>query len=431
MGKSIVVLGTQWGDEGKGKIVDLLTERIAAVVRYQGGHNAGHTVVVGSKETVLHLIPSGVLRPRVRCLIGNGVVLHPQALLQEIGMLERNGIQVRETLRISPACHLILPSHVAMDRSRETSLGSKAIGTTGRGIGSCYEDKVARRGLRLGDAYAGADFSSQFRALLDYHNFLLRQRYHVDGLDVERCLDELLEQADALRPLVGNVSAILEEVRSGGGNILFEGAQGAMLDIDHGTYPYVTSSSTTVGGAATGTGVSSRHLNYVLGVVKAYATRVGGGPFPTELHDRIGSLLSERGKEIGATTGRVRRCGWLDAAALRQACVVNGIDGLCVTKLDVLDELPIIKICTSYRYAEGQSALLEMGMHDLAHCEPVYEEWEGWQSATTGIRDYDRLPAKARRYLERIGELCGVPVDLASTGPERDDTIIMNHPLPL
>ncbi len=426
--RSVVVLGTQWGDEGKGKIVDLLTERVAAVVRFQGGHNAGHTLVVGGDKTVLHLIPSGILREGVRCLIGNGVVLSPAALLSEIAALERREVAVRERLMISPACPLVLPYHEALDRARESARGRDPIGTTGRGIGPAYEDKVARRGLRLVDLFQPARASERLAAVLDYHNFVLTRYLDADAVDVAQTIDEALACGEQLRPLCGEVGSALKQMRAAGEAVLFEGAQGALLDIDHGTYPYVTSSNTTAGGVCTGSGVGPRDLDYILGISKAYATRVGSGPFPTELNDETGRLLGERGVEFGATTGRPRRCGWLDLVALRRAVELNGLSGLCVTKLDVLDGLPLLRLATAYRCDGRVIEQPPLDVADYAACEPCYEELPGWQTATRGVRQWDELPANARGYLERVAELAGCPVHLVSTGPERDENIILKHP---
>ncbi len=426
--RSVVVLGTQWGDEGKGKIVDLLTERVAAVVRFQGGHNAGHTLVVGGDKTVLHLIPSGILREGVRCLIGNGVVLSPAALLSEIAALERREVAVRERLMISPACPLVLPYHEALDRARESARGRDPIGTTGRGIGPAYEDKVARRGLRLVDLFQPARASERLAAVLDYHNFVLTRYLDADAVDVAQTIDEALACGEQLRPLCGEVGSALKQMRAAGEAVLFEGAQGALLDIDHGTYPYVTSSNTTAGGVCTGSGVGPRDLDYILGISKAYATRVGSGPFPTELNDETGRLLGERGVEFGATTGRPRRCGWLDVIALRRSVRLNGVSGLCVTKLDVLDGLPSLKLAIAYEHRGALIEDLPLDMARYGECVPRYEELPGWQDSTKGVREWDALPVNARRYLDRVAELAGCPVHLVSTGPERDENIVIRHP---
>ena len=428
MGKNVVVIGTQWGDEGKGKIVDLLTERTAAVVRFQGGHNAGHTVVIDGKKTVLHLIPSGILRENVMCLIGNGVVVSPSSLIEEMDMLEKSGYPVRDKLRISEACPLILPYHVQLDQAREKASGKAAIGTTGRGIGPAYEDKIARRALRVGDLLHRERFAAKLGEVLDYHNFVLKRYYKTKALDFQELLDEAMHSAEVIAPLVIDVSARLYDIQDSGGNILFEGAQGTLLDIDHGTYPYVTSSNTTSGGAATGTGVGPRHFDYVLGITKAYTTRVGSGPFPTELFDDMGEHLARRGHEFGATTGRPRRCGWFDAVALRRSVQINSISGLCITKLDVLDELESIRICIGYRINGEQRDPPPVGADAFAECEPVYEEHPGWCSSTVGIRRYQDLPENAKLYLQRIEAITATPVDIVSTGSDRQETIVLCHP---
>ena len=428
MGKNVVVIGTQWGDEGKGKIVDLLTERTAAVVRFQGGHNAGHTVVIDGKKTVLHLIPSGILRENVMCLIGNGVVVSPSSLIEEMDMLEKSGYPVRDKLRISEACPLILPYHVQLDQAREKASGKAAIGTTGRGIGPAYEDKIARRALRVGDLLHRERFAAKLGEVLDYHNFVLKRYYKTKALDFQELLDEAMHSAEVIAPLVIDVSARLYDIQDSGGNILFEGAQGTLLDIDHGTYPYVTSSNTTSGGAATGTGVGPRHFDYVLGITKAYTTRVGSGPFPTELFDDMGEHLARRGHEFGATTGRPRRCGWFDAVALRRSVQINSISGLCITKLDVLDELESIRICIGYRINGEQRDTPPVGADAFAECEPVYEEHPGWCSSTVGIRRYQDLPENAKLYLQRIEAITATPVDIVSTGSDRQETIVLRHP---
>ncbi len=428
MGKNVVVVGTQWGDEGKGKVVDLLTERAQVVVRFQGGHNAGHTLVIDGEKTVLHLIPSGILRDGVRCLIGNGVVVAPGALVEEIDMLEARGIPVAERLRISASAPLILPVHVALDQARERARGNDAIGTTGRGIGPAYEDKVSRRGLRVGELLDAEAFAERLRGLLEYHNFALEHYFKADPVDFQATLDEALAHGERLRPMIEDTTELLYAELDAGHNLLFEGAQGMMLDIDHGTYPFVTSSNTTSGGAACGTGIGPRALDYVLGIVKAYATRVGGGPFPTELFDDVGKHLAEVGHEFGATTGRARRCGWLDMVALRRAVRVNSVSGLCMTKLDVLDGLETVKVCTAYRVGGEETTALPAGAEALASCEPVYEELPGWSGSTAGITSFEQLPEAARSYLKRIEELAGVPVDIISTGPDRDETIILRHP---
>ncbi len=434
MGRSVVIIGTQWGDEGKGKVVDLLTDRAAAVVRFQGGHNAGHTLVIDGNKTVLHLIPSGILRDGVECLIGNGVVLSPSALLEEIRMLETGGVPARERLRISEACPLILPYHVALDHARERARGRAAIGTTGRGIGPAYEDKVSRRGLRVGDLFHRERFAAKLGEVLDYHNFALQHYFKAEPVSFQQVLDETLAMADELLPLVGDVTEILDAHHRAGHNIMFEGAQGTLLDIDHGTYPFVTSSNTTAGGAATGTGFGPRNFDYVLGITKAYTTRVGAGPFPTELYDgnklldEVGEHMAQRGHEFGATTGRPRRTGWFDAVALRRAGQINSLSGLCITKLDVLDGLDTLRICRGYRCDGREQDTLPVGAEALARCEPIYEELPGWRESTVGITEYSDLPENARAYLRRIEELAGLPIDLISTGPDRNQTIVLRHP---
>jgi adenylosuccinate synthase len=431
MGNNVVVIGTQWGDEGKGKVVDLLTDRASVVVRFQGGHNAGHTLVIDGVKTVLHLVPSGILREGVRCLIGNGVVLSPPALQEEITTLERIGVPVRERLGISSACPLILPYHVALDHARERARGAKAIGTTGRGIGPAYEDKVSRRGIRLGELLDTGHFKERLREVLDYHNFTLEHYFKVDPVDYEAVLDESLRHAEMLRPLVMDVTGYLHACRAEGRDVLFEGAQGALLDIDHGTYPYVTSSTTTAGGAASGSGVGPRDLDYVLGIVKAYTTRVGSGPFPTELFDACGDQLGKRGNEFGATTGRKRRCGWLDMVSLERSLAINSVTGICITKLDVLDGFETIKICTSYLLDGEEITTPPLGADALARCEPRYLELPGWSESTVGATALEALPASARSYLETIERLSGLPIDLISTGPDRVETLVRRHPFDL
>jgi adenylosuccinate synthase len=428
MGKSVVILGAQWGDEGKGKIVDLLTERVGAVARFQGGHNAGHTLVIGGKKTVLHLIPSGILRQNVLCLIGNGVVLSPTALAAEIDELERTGVEVRSRLKISPATPLIMPYHVAIDQARERASGDKAIGTTGRGIGPAYEDKVARRGIRVADLMYPAELPDKLRVVIDYHNFVLKHWLKADEVDYQRVLDEALAFGDYVKPMIDDVASTLHRLRRNGESILFEGAQGALLDIDHGTYPYVTSSNTTVGGACAGTGVGACDIDYVLGICKAYATRVGGGPFPTELNDATGETLRQRGNEFGATTGRPRRCGWIDLVALKRAVLINGIDGLAITKLDVLDGLPTIKVCVAYEYRGKRRELAPLDAAGWAECRPVYLEFPGWQESTRGIREFGKLPPAARAYLRAVEELAETHIALVATGADRDDTIALRDP---
>jgi len=428
MGKNVVVVGTQWGDEGKGKIVDLLTDRAAAVVRFQGGHNAGHTLVIGGEKTVLHLIPSGILRDRVSCLIGNGVVLSLDALIQEANALVANGVPVFERLKVSPGCPLILPSHVALDLAREKARGSSAIGTTGRGIGPAYEDKAARRALRVSDLFVRERFASKLGEVLDYHNFLLKNYFRAEPVDFAKTLDEALQAAEVIAPLTADVTQILKDLSDSGESVLFEGAQGTFLDIDHGTYPFVTSSNTVAAAASTGTGIGPRNLDYVLGIVKAYTTRVGAGPFPTELFDDFGAHLAKVGDEFGATTGRPRRCGWFDAVALRRSITNSSVSGLCVTKLDVLDGLEAIQICVGYEIDGEAIAGLPVLVDRFAECKPVYEELPGWQASTVGITDFADLPSNALDYLQRIEELAGVPVAIISTGPDREQTIIKQHP---
>ena len=423
MSTNLVVIGAQWGDEGKGKIVDLLTEKAGAVVRYQGGHNAGHTLVIDGKKTVLHLIPAGILHAGVKSYIGNGVVLCLRALFTEIAALEAAGVPVMERLHISPACALILPSHSALDQAREAARGANKIGTTGRGIGPAYEDKIARRGLRLADLMHPETFRERLRELMDFHNFQLEHYYHAAPVDYDAVAAEWLAYADRVRPLITDVTLAAYHHREAGEHIIFEGAQGAMLDIDHGTYPFVTSSSTAAGGAATGSGVGPRHLDYILGIAKAYTTRVGGGPFPTELTDATGKHLAETGHEYGATTGRARRCGWIDLPALRRAIYNSSISGLCLTKLDVLDALAEIKVCTAYQMDGERLDIAPVGADELARCQPVYETLPGWQSSTVGITNYDQLPEKARAYIGYLENALGVPVAIVSTGPDRVHTI--------
>ena len=428
MGKNVVVVGTQWGDEGKGKIVDLLTDRAAAVVRFQGGHNAGHTLVIDGVKTVLHLIPSGILREGVSCLIGNGVVLSLEALVKEANALVENGVPVFERLKVSPNCPLILPSHAALDLAREKARGSAAIGTTGRGIGPAYEDKVSRRALKVSDLFVREKFASKLGEVLDYHNFLLKNYYGADPVDFNESLDGALQAAELVAPLTADVTQILSDLSSNGKSILFEGAQGTFLDIDHGTYPFVTSSNTVAAAASTGTGMGPRDVDYVLGIVKAYTTRVGAGPFPTELFDEFGQHLARAGAEFGATTGRPRRCGWFDAVALRRSIVNSSVSGLCVTKLDVLDELESIQVCVGYEIDGQPISGVPVVVDRFAECQPVYEESPGWCESTVGAKSFGDLPVNAQAYLARIEELAGVPVDIISTGPDREETIIRQHP---
>jgi adenylosuccinate synthase len=423
------VLGTQWGDEGKGKIVDLLTDKASYVVRYQGGHNAGHTLVIDGEKTVLHLIPSGILRANVKCVIGNGVVLSPEAFLKEMTMLEQRGVPVKERLLISEACPLILPFHVALDVAREAARGDKKIGTTGRGIGPAYEDKVARRGLRVGDLFNPELFAEKLKVLMELHNFTLTQYYKLDPIDYQTTLDNALSMAATLKSMVVDVTDLLDKARKAGQEIMFEGAQGTLLDIDHGTYPYVTSSNTTAGGVATGAGFGPRYIDYVLGIVKAYTTRVGSGPFPTELDCEVGEHLGVKGHEFGATTGRKRRCGWFDAVAVRRAVQLNSISGFCLTKLDVLDGLKEVKICVGYRQQDGSvTDVPPMAAEGYELVTPIYETMPGWSESTFGVQTLDSLPQQARDYIKRLEVVTGVPIDIVSTGPDRVQTIVLLHP---
>ena len=432
MGKNVVVIGTQWGDEGKGKLVDWLTESAQGVVRFQGGHNAGHTLVIGGEKRVLRLIPSGMLRAGVTCYIGNGVVLAPDALLQEIDELEQSGVSVYDRLRISEACPLILPYHVALDQAREAKRSGGKIGTTGRGIGPAYEDKVARRALRVQDLFHPERFRARLAEVLDLHNFTLQHYLQAAPVDEAKVADTALALAERLRPMIADVPAQLARAMKRGDNLLFEGAQGALLDVDHGTYPYVTSSNTVSGAAAAGAGVGPQALHYVLGITKAYTTRVGSGPFPSELFDQVGKHLATRGNEFGAVTGRPRRTGWFDAPLLKRSIQLNGVSGLCITKLDVLDGLETVRICVGYRQkgsAGGEiTDVLPFGADAVEALEPVYEDMPGWSDSTFGIREWDRLPVAARRYLERLSEVAGAPIDMVSTGPDRDETILIRHP---
>ena len=423
MAKNVVVIGTQWGDEGKGKIVDWLTDHAQGVVRFQGGHNAGHTLVIGGKKTVLHLIPSGILRDKVECYIGNGVVVSPQALLEEVDKLEAAGVSVKSRLKISEACPVIMPYHIALDQAREIAKGAGKIGTTGRGIGPAYEDKVSRRGIRIQDLFHRERLAAKLGEILDYHNFVLKNYFHADTVDFQKTLDETLAVAERVKPMVADVP-----------RLLFEGAQGALLDIDHGTYPFVTSSNCVASNAATGSGVGPQMLSYVLGITKAYTTRVGAGPFPTELYDAVDKLdpigkgLADRGHEFGSTTGRARRCGWFDAAALKRSIQINGVTGLCVTKLDVMDGMEVVRLGVGYKVDGEILDILPSGAETLAKCEPIYEEMPGWTDSTVGVTSYDRLPVAAKSYLKRMEEVCGVPIDIISTGPDRDETIVLRHP---
>ncbi|MBI5717297.1 MAG: adenylosuccinate synthase [Burkholderiales bacterium] len=434
-GRNVVVVGTQWGDEGKGKIVDWLTDHAQGVVRFQGGHNAGHTLVINGRKTALQLVPSGVMREGVACYIGNGVVVDPAHLLAEIERLEAIGVDVRPRLFLSESCPLILPFHVELDRAREaqretTSAGR--IGTTGKGIGPAYEDKVARRALRVMDLKNPAHFEAKLRELVALHNAELTGVLGAPALEVAPMLDAALRAADQIRPLMADVGYRLFNAHREGANLLFEGAQGTLLDIDHGTYPFVTSSNCVAGNAAAGSGLGPGLLHYILGITKAYTTRVGGGPFPTELPidaaGTVGHHLSTVGQERGVVTGRARRCGWLDAAALKRSMIINGISGLCITKLDVLDGLKEIRICTGYRLGARTLDVLPLDAVEIAACEPVYESLPGWSETTAGLTNWEQLPGNARRYLERMQELIGAPIDMVSTGPDRVHTILLRHP---
>ncbi len=429
MSNNVVVIGAQWGDEGKGKIVDLLTDRVAGVVRFQGGHNAGHTLVINGKKTVLRLIPSGILHDGVTCFIGNGVVLSPKALFEEMAELQRAGIDAPSRLRISEACPLILPHHIALDQARETAMGAAKIGTTGRGIGPAYEDKVARRAIRVQDLFARERFAAKLGEVLDYHNFVLRNYFKAQTIDFQQTLDESLQFADRLKPMVADVSAEVNAMMRAGKRFLFEGAQAALLDVDHGTYPFVTSSNCVAGQASAGVGVGPQHLHYVLGVAKAYATRVGSGPFPTELDDEVGEHLRVKGNEYGSVTGRPRRCGWFDAAGLRRVVELNGVSGLCITKLDVLDGLDTVRVAVGYKVRGEKRDMLPVGAEALAICEPIYEEHAGWKESTFGVKSFDALPREAQAYLKRLEELVGAPIAIISTGPDRSETIVLRNPL--
>ncbi len=428
MSQNVVVLGTQWGDEGKGKIVDLLAERAKYVVRYQGGHNAGHTLVVNGKKTVLRLIPSGILHENAICVIGNGVVVSPEALMCEIGELESCGVNVRSRLRISDATSLIMPYHAALDHAREKALGSKAIGTTGKGIGPTYEDKVARRGLRVGDLRDMDSFAEKLKSVMDYHNFVLRNYYHADEVSYEETLNKMKEYAPVITGMICDVTLLLDEARRNGEKVMFEGAQGTFLDIDHGTFPYVTSSNTVSGGVCTGAGYGPLNVDYVLGIAKAYTTRVGGGPFPTELNDEIGDYLCTKGREFGSVTGRRRRCGWFDAVAMRRSIMINSLSGLCLTKLDVLDELDEIKICVAYRKNGELIKSSPMAAADYEGIEPVYETMPGWKQSTFGVKSMDELPEAAKNYIKRLLEVTEMSLAIISTGPDRDETIVLHDP---
>ena len=428
MSKNIVVIGTQWGDEGKGKIVDWLAESARGVVRFQGGPNAGHTLWVNGKKTILRLIPSGIMHTTVTCYIGNGVVLSPEALLKEISELEAAGLDVRSRLKISEACPLILPYHVALDQAREARRGDAKIGTTGRGIGPAYEDKVARRALRVQDLFDPESFRAKVDEVLDLHNFVLTKYLGAQAISAQEVVDQAMALAPAVAPMVADVSSLLYMAQQAGENLLFEGAQGALLDVDHGTYPYVTSSNCVAGAAAAGAGVGPQSLNYVLGITKAYATRVGSGPFPTELLDETGMQLATVGKEFGSVTGRPRRCGWFDGAALKRSVRLNGISGLCITKLDVLDGLPVLKMGVGYELDGQICDVLPYGAAAVARAKPILEEMPGWTESTVGVTDFDKLPANAQRYLKRLSEVCGIPIDMVSTGPDRNETIMLRDP---
>jgi adenylosuccinate synthase len=428
MGKNLVVIGLQWGDEGKGKVVDLLTDQVQAVVRFQGGHNAGHTLVIGGKKTILSLIPSGILHSQVQCLIGNGVVLSLEALFKEADMLIGQGVPVFERLRVSPNCPLILASHVALDRAREKAQGPNAIGTTGRGIGPAYEDKVARRALRVCDLFHREHFAAKLGEILDFHNFVLQKYFQTTPIDFQQVLESNLELGERLKPLVSDVTGTLEQLSIEGRNVLFEGAQGAMLDVDLGTYPFVTSSTTSAGGAAAGTGLGPRRLHEVLGIVKAYTTRVGAGPFPTELFDEFGEHLSRVGHEFGSVTGRRRRCGWFDAVALRRSIVHSSCSMLCVTKLDVLDGLDTIRVCVGYKIDGKVIGTPPLLTEHFGECKAVYEELPGWKESSAGVTRYEDLPENAKSYLARLQALVAVPISIISTGPDREQTIIRQNP---
>lgn len=428
MSKNVVVIGTQWGDEGKGKIVDWLAESVQGVVRFQGGHNAGHTLWIEGQKTILRLIPSGIMHPSVMCYIGNGVVLSPEALLKEIQELEQAGLNVRERLRIAPTCPLILPYHVALDQAREVKRGDAKIGTTGRGIGPAYEDKVARRALRVQDLFDPVMFRAKLEEVLDLHNHTLTTYLDAESVSAQVVFDQAMSMAPLLEPMVADVSRLLNQAQKDGQSLLFEGAQGALLDIDHGTYPFVTSSNCIAGAAAAGAGVGPQSLHHVLGITKAYTTRVGSGPFPTELANEIGAHLASVGKEFGSVTGRARRTGWFDGAALKRSVQINGISGLCITKLDVLDGLETVQLGVGYRIAGEFTELLPFGAAAVAEAEPVFEELPGWSESTVGITKFDDLPENAREYLLRISALCEVPIDMVSTGPDREETILLRHP---
>jgi adenylosuccinate synthase len=428
--KNVVVVGTQWGDEGKGKIVDWLTDHSQGVVRFQGGHNAGHTLVIGGHKTALQLIPSGIMRAGVACYIGNGVVLSVPDLLREIDKLQAIGVEVPSRLKVSEACPVILPYHVALDVAREVARGDAKIGTTGKGIGPAYEDKVARRAIRVADLLNEKRFAEKLLENLDYHNFVLTHYLKVQAVDYQKTLDDALADVPRLRPMVGDVSSALYAAHAAGANLLFEGAQGSLLDVDHGTYPYVTSSNCVAGNASTGSGVGPDMLHYILGITKAYTTRVGSGPFPSELptHAGIGKHLATVGHEFGTVTGRPRRCGWFDAALMKRSVQINGVTGICLTKLDVLDGVESLRLCTGYKIGDKIVDIFPVGAEDAARCEPIYEEMPGWKESTVGAKSLDVLPANARAYIDRIQALVGVPIDMISTGPDREETIVLRHP---
>jgi adenylosuccinate synthase len=430
MARNVVVIGTQWGDEGKGKVVDWLTDHSQGVVRFQGGHNAGHTLVIGGQKTALQLIPSGIMRAGVACYIGNGVVLSVPDLLREIDKLQASGVEVASRLKVSEACPVILPYHTALDAAREAARGAAKIGTTGKGIGPAYEDKVARRAIRVADLLNEKRLAEKLRENLDYHNYVLVNYLKADAVEYQKTFDDAMATVERIRPMVTDVSSALYAAYKAGANLLFEGAQGSLLDVDHGTYPFVTSSNCVAGNAAAGSGVGPNMLHYVLGITKAYTTRVGSGPFPSELPTDagIGKHLASVGHEFGTVTGRARRCGWFDAALLRRSVQINGVSGMCLTKLDVLDGLESLKLCTGYKLNGKVVDIFPVGAEEAAACEPIYEEMPGWTQPTVGAKTMDALPAAARAYVKRIEELVGVPVDMVSTGPDREETIVLRHP---
>ncbi len=428
--RNVVVIGTQWGDEGKGKIVDWLTDHAQGVVRFQGGHNAGHTLVIGGQKTALQLIPSGIMRAGVACYIGNGVVLSVPDLLREIDKLQASGVEVASRLKISEACPIILPYHTALDSAREAARGAAKIGTTGKGIGPAYEDKVARRAIRVADLLNEKRLAEKLLENLDYHNFVLTNYLKSQPIDYQKTLDDALSTVPRIRPMVSDVSSDLHAAHKAGANLLFEGAQGSLLDVDHGTYPFVTSSNCVAGNAAAGSGVGPNMLHYVLGITKAYTTRVGSGPFPSELatDSGVGKHLASVGHEFGTVTGRARRCGWFDAALLKRSVQINGVSGMCLTKLDVLDGVESLKLCTGYKIDGRKTDIFPVGAEDAARCEPIYEEMPGWKESTVGAKSLAKLPGNARAYVKRIEELVGVPMDMVSTGPDREETIVLRHP---